>query len=33
MSDVVKLAFGPLAAPSKGVLVVFTDGERKLGQE
>jgi len=32
MSDAVKLAFGPLAVPSKGVLVVFTDGDRKLGE-
>jgi leucyl aminopeptidase len=31
MSDAVKLAFGPLAAPSKGVLVVFSGGDRKLG--
>ncbi len=31
MSDAVKLAFGPLVAPSGGVLVVFTDGDLKVG--
>jgi leucyl aminopeptidase len=31
MSDAVKLAFGPLAAPSKGVLIVFTDENLKFG--
>src|SRR5947209_15720275 len=31
MSDAVKLAFASLDTPAKGVLVVFTDAELKLG--
>src|SRR4051812_25098976 len=31
MSDAVKIAFGPLAAPSGGGLVAFTDGDLKTG--
>jgi leucyl aminopeptidase len=33
MSDAVKLAFAPLDTPAKGVLVVFTDAERKFGSD
>jgi leucyl aminopeptidase len=32
MAGAVKLAFAPLATPSKGVLVVFTDAELRLGE-
>ena len=31
MKDLVKIAFGPLSAPKGGALVVFVDGELKLG--
>ena len=32
MTDALKLGFGPFAAPSKGVLVVFCDGRLKFGR-
>ena len=32
MSDALKLGFGPFAAPTKGVLIVFCDDGLKFGR-